>query len=565
MLSSTVLAQEVSTLLRETPFTSPQQHADNEAAIGRLIYGQIENLGISPSLGEKLATISAMEALFHVSFDDILNKVPAFCSELRTIIMSCNENYGVIQEAARVLGIIAKTGGSQCADSIENEVRRALDGLQTERKLSGCLVLTELCVNSPVVFYGGCTSQFIYLICDTIFDKQYLLRVEASRTIDVYRELVGVREGLAKTGEVDTLLYSYAEKHAKSTAPETLHSSILLYGILLKHSHAFLSYKKCYPDIISFLLRCTEVRDRRVKQSAIATLGYLGPDITMRDLHSAMAVLVGAANTNEYRKVALLSIGRLAMETRLSFVSYVDTVMDAVNAPKAKYSELYDCIALLAKSSPHFHNKIVEFLPKLFGSPFSAELVKTLLSVAESIAPQSALIHCGVLELARRVLSNQTAYADSLSETTATFNAPALPFVSTTDFFVSRIFASPFDEGTKPQPPSVVNAFVTALYTISKVKFFTELDRVGIIEETMLKYLRHPNPYFSFLFFPLSLSFFPLLLFFFPFHFYFHFFISFLFSFLHFISFHFYFYFHFIFLPPFLSYNEYIISNLKII
>ena len=105
---------------------------------------------------EKLGGIYAMDALVDVECEESSTFITRFANYLRQLL-PCND-VGTMIMASAVLGHLAQVGGTLTADLVEFEAKRALEGLNAEKRsenqrLASVLVLKELAANAPTLFF----------------------------------------------------------------------------------------------------------------------------------------------------------------------------------------------------------------------------------------------------------------------------------------------------------------------------------------------------------------------------------------------------------------------------
>lgn len=102
--------------------------------------------------------ILVIDELIDVPYEENETKLIRFAQYLRMIFQQSNDSTDqrLLREASKALGHLARSGGTLAADTVEFEVKRALEWLEgdrsEQRRYAAVLVLKELAENTPTLF-----------------------------------------------------------------------------------------------------------------------------------------------------------------------------------------------------------------------------------------------------------------------------------------------------------------------------------------------------------------------------------------------------------------------------
>lgn len=89
------------------------------------IYDRIPSLLESNSVADNLAALRALDELIGVTLEEGASKVSKFSNCLRTVF-EVKRDHEVLVLASKVLGHLARAGGTMTADEVERQVRQFL-------------------------------------------------------------------------------------------------------------------------------------------------------------------------------------------------------------------------------------------------------------------------------------------------------------------------------------------------------------------------------------------------------------------------------------------------------
>ena len=301
---------------------------------------------------DRLSCVWLIEHLSTVEYyDDTANKLGQFWGVLRGIVSAAYGDGTVLREATRVMGALARSGGAQMADNIQNDIRLALDWLRlsgvsavapgaapggssgslsssgiglsssgigsslsgsgigggggggsassfADRKLAAVMVLKELAQNAPVVFYVV-MPQFMETIWVGLTDESDDVRNVSAVALECCMTICEQRQSSAKEQWYQSL-FDRAEREVRSNVAELVHGALRVYEMLLRHSREF-TYRRLSAVAKNVLMH----KDN--KEQAVRILVFrLIPLIARFDpktfasmyLNSTMTYLLGVIKNN---------------------------------------------------------------------------------------------------------------------------------------------------------------------------------------------------------------------------------------------------------------------------
>jgi FKBP12-rapamycin complex-associated protein len=143
---------------------------------------------------------------------------------------------------SRALGHLAAKGGAVIADTIDFEIKRALEGLtgerQENRRLASVLVLKELAHNAPTLF-NVYVAEFLDKIWTALRDPKEQVRSGAVDALRACLTLILERQSSMRL-QWYYKIYDEAIKGLRQSSPENIHGSLLTIGELLRSTGEFL-------------------------------------------------------------------------------------------------------------------------------------------------------------------------------------------------------------------------------------------------------------------------------------------------------------------------------------
>jgi hypothetical protein len=212
-----------------------QMSRENFSAFITELNRRIFDLVKSEDPHEQLGGIFAMDALVDVECEESPTLITRFANYLR-LILPCN-NVPTMVMASRVLGHLAQAGGTLTADFVEFEVKRALEGLNAEKRsehhrLAAVLVCKQLALNAPTLFFMH-VPAYIKAVWAGIHDAKQLIR---EATIESLRACLGIiaQRDMAVRSKWFSIIFDEAERGQRALAVPVVHGSLLVVGELLQ-------------------------------------------------------------------------------------------------------------------------------------------------------------------------------------------------------------------------------------------------------------------------------------------------------------------------------------------
>jgi FKBP12-rapamycin complex-associated protein len=185
---------------------------------------------------EKLGGIFAMDALVDVECEESPTFITRFANYLR-LILPCN-NVSTMIMASKVLGHLAQAGGTLTADFVEFEMKRALEGLNAEKRsehhrLAAVLVCKELAINAPTLFFMH-VPAYVKAIWAGILDVKQLIREAAIESLRACLGIIAQRD-IGVRNKLFSVVFEEAERGCRQMqVVEVVHGSLLVFGELLQ-------------------------------------------------------------------------------------------------------------------------------------------------------------------------------------------------------------------------------------------------------------------------------------------------------------------------------------------
>lgn len=242
-------------------------------------------------------------------------------------------DFAVMQAAATTLGKIVEVGVSTMFDDsfMRSEVDVAIQQLQTENsRYAGVLILKELALHSPTVFYP-LVSHVLDKIIIPLRDTRQIVREAAAELLAACLDIVTQRERSSKTPFLLKILQD-AQSGLRTGVNETLHGSLLTLRELLLHAGMFM--KESYTDTADNILKLRSHRDALVRKTVITLI----PTLALYDtqtfseyyLHKAMLHLLDQLPKPAERWAAFLAIGNVATSVGSDMKQFLEPIMEQI-------------------------------------------------------------------------------------------------------------------------------------------------------------------------------------------------------------------------------------------
>jgi len=359
---------------------------------------------------EKLGGIFAMDALVDVECEESPTFITRFANYLR-LILPCN-NVATMIMASKVLGHLAQAGGTLTADFVEFEMKRALEGLNSEKRsehhrLAAVLVCKELAVNAPTLFFMH-VPAYIKAIWTGIHDSKQLIREAAIESLRASLHIIAQRD-MSVRNKWFFMVFEEAQRGLRFEAVEVIHGSLLVIGELLLLQQVMESQMPegfKLEKINKTVMRYCDHRDALVRKTVIGLL----PVIASIDCDAfranfaadALAYLISSLKKGNERAVTFLSLSALLhiagpqlVEAHRQdlFVLVLDGITPTPRKPLVL--EAATCIASLAALDPT-NVQVQEAMPELIEQMLAAcegNLTPSLIAALSEIARSMPLLH----------------------------------------------------------------------------------------------------------------------------------------------------------------------------
>nr|FAA04053.1 TPA: mechanistic target of rapamycin [Lymnaea stagnalis] len=202
----------------------------------------------SSDVNERKGGVLAIVSLLGGDVGNIGTRMSRFANYLMNLLPSNSYDLGVMEMAAKAVGILALSSGTYAAEYVEFEVRRALEWLVSDRiegrRQAAVLVLKELAVNTPTFFYQQ-VQQFFDSIFFAVRDPKPSIREGAVAAMRAALAVTSQRETKASQRSVykqcfDEALKPFDEttgREKKMTRDDWMHGSLLIINELLRCSN----------------------------------------------------------------------------------------------------------------------------------------------------------------------------------------------------------------------------------------------------------------------------------------------------------------------------------------
>ena len=155
--------------------------------------------------------------------------------------------------ASKVMGHLAQAGGTLTADFVEFEMKRALEGLNAEKRsehhrLASVLVCKELAINAPTLFFMH-VPAYIKAVWAGLHDTKQLIREAAIESLRACLGIIAQRD-LAVRNKWFSIVFEEAERGLRFQAVAVIHGSLLVLVELLQLPEVIcLAYMSCLSSL----------------------------------------------------------------------------------------------------------------------------------------------------------------------------------------------------------------------------------------------------------------------------------------------------------------------------
>eukprot|EP01132_Coremiostelium_polycephalum_P002833 gene2833-3519_t len=383
--------------------------------VNNLIFELVNSSGVP----EKIGGILAIDELIDVDYDENATKITRLATYLRTGLTS--NDFTVMYMASKSLGRLVRTSstGTLTAECVEFEVTRALEWLSGDRyetrRHAAVLVLKELALNSPTLFYVHVNS-FIDSIWVALKDNKVVIREGANDALRACFDLIAERESplrlqwYQKIFEEATKIF----KH-NSSSSEFIHGALLAVGELLRNTGEFMVNK--YKEISDIILKYRDHRDKLIKKTVIILLPKLSvfcpTEFVLHYFNTCMTHLLTLLRNQIERAATFLAIGEISVSVGTSIKPYLESIVVLIKSSfttkgKQFCPEVLNCISMLAIAvGPSMMPHMLVILPQMFQVGLSQTLIDSLKDLTIHHPSLIPLIQQKLLNLLSQVLANK--------------------------------------------------------------------------------------------------------------------------------------------------------------
>lgn len=371
---------------------------------------------------EKIGGIMAIDELIDIDGEDNTTKITRFANYLRIVLPGIDPQVSVL--ASKALGRLAMAGGTLTPDFVEFEIKRSLEWLQGDRnesrRLASVLVLKELALNAPILFYPY-VSQFFDNIWGALRDTKVGIREGASEAVRACLHVIYQRDKLLRQ-QCYQRLYEEAQKGFKQGTAESIHGSLLMTKELLQYPGDMIGFLQTrYNSIFEVVFKNKDHRDSLVRRSVISLMPLLATfnaeSFASLHLSNCMVYLLGQLKKDKERSAAFLAIGEVSIAVKANVNQYLDAILQNIKdslMPKSRKSgvvteaAVFQCISMLARAvgqalTKHMH----QLLEQMFSTGLSEPLTVALVDLAKHIPPLLPSIQEKLLDMLAVTLSGQ--------------------------------------------------------------------------------------------------------------------------------------------------------------
>ncbi|CAA6660213.1 unnamed protein product [Spirodela intermedia] len=372
------------------------------------IYDRIPSLLESNSVADNLAALRALDELIGVTLEEGASKVSKFSNCLRTVF-EVKRDHEVLVLASKVLGHLARAGGTMTADEVERQVKTALDWLRGDRiehrRFAACLILKEMAENASTVFNVH-VPEFVDAIWVALRDPKLFVRERAVEALRACLRVIEKRETRWRVQWYYVMFEATQDGLGKNASVPSIHGSLLSLGELLRNTGEFMMSR--YREVADIFLRYMDHRDPLVRLSITSLLLVLRIFCVTICMDHILAVLRNPAE----RASGFIALGEMAGALDGELVQYLPTITshlrEAIAPRRGKPSqEALACVGSFANAmktamEPH----VRALLDAMFSSGLSPTLVEALEQITVSIPSllsnvQERLLDCISLALSR--------------------------------------------------------------------------------------------------------------------------------------------------------------------
>ncbi|KAI0228314.1 phosphatidylinositol kinase- protein kinase tor1 [Massospora cicadina] len=374
------------------------------AEIGREINRRITDLLKSNEPNDKIGGIVAIDKMISTTTDVSSNQSIRFINFLRPAL-PCNDTQVMVM-ASKTLGKLALSGETLTANSIDFEIKRALEWLQAPerfepRRHAAVLILKELSQTAPIFIYSY-VGQIVELIWVVLRDPKLAIRESGAEALTACLKIVYIRDYELKKAWYSRLL-DEVHRGLKLNTLEAIHGSLLALKELLIDSGMFM--KDYYRDAGDIVLNYKDHRELLIRKTVITLIpllaSYNPTDFASLYLQKTMVYLISQLHKEREKSESFYAVGHVAVAVGTKVTPFIDAIFQCIKdtlspkGAKVKMStdpSIFECIGNLSVASGASLTKHSnELLDLMFSSEIHEPLHRALVSLGKNIpfAPRS--------------------------------------------------------------------------------------------------------------------------------------------------------------------------------
>uniref|UniRef100_A0A1D1Y0I7 Serine/threonine-protein kinase TOR n=2 Tax=Anthurium amnicola TaxID=1678845 RepID=A0A1D1Y0I7_9ARAE len=379
------------------------------------LYDRIPALLESNDVSENLTALRAIDELIDVTLEESASKVSKFSSCLRTVF-EVKRDPEVLILASKVLGHLARAGGTMTADEVERQVKNALDWLRGERveyrRFAACLILKEMAENASTVFNVH-VPEFVDAIWVALRDPTLAVRERAVEALRACLRVIEKRETRWRVQWYYRMFEATQDGLGKNASVHSIHGSLLAVGELLRNTGEFMMSR--YREVADIVLKYLDHRDRLVRLSITSLLPriahFLRDRFVTNYLKICMDHILAVLRNPGERASGFIALGEMAGALNGELIQYLPTITihlrEAIAPRRGKPShEALACVGSFAKAmglavEPH----VRALLDAMFSFGLSPTLVESLEQITLSVPSLLPIVQERLLDCISLVLS----------------------------------------------------------------------------------------------------------------------------------------------------------------
>jgi serine/threonine-protein kinase mTOR len=354
---------------------------------------------------DKIAAILAINNLIEIDFDDTRGRhtTVQFANYLRSVLTAPDSS--VLLLASKTLGRLVKKDSTLTVEFVEFEVKRALEWLEgdrydSSRRHAAVLVLKEMAINSPTLFYLH-VSVFLDLIWVALRDKHPTIRECGAEALSATLRLVEDRDHRSRLQWYGQL-WQEVQAGFRAGTLEGIHASLLTIGELIEHARDYMNDKQI--EVCNVVLRYRENRERVIKNTVVSlfpSLATYAPKVFVANhLNLCINHLFQLRKKDNTR--AFTALGRLAVavgyDIEPHLFSIVQQIKNALTLSHARgigvgrratptgNPAAITCVSMLAKAvGPGLSPHLDELLPLMMNEGLTATLTEALADLGATV------------------------------------------------------------------------------------------------------------------------------------------------------------------------------------